>query len=198
MECITSPALNDIQILSYVEGEADDRVVTHIKECQFCSERANRWTRLQTRLRKQLYRVTCPTPIELGDYHLGLLPAPQVLVVAQHVRGCPLCRREVVVEPVVAEHQGRERRSDCRSRGVAERSRADRIVLHDAIEERGRGCSTRGRTLDIGAPPHLVAERQGGKVSLGIRHDGRECRARRIGLRFERGEETVDGVSLVA
>lgn len=95
MECITSPALGDIQILSYVEGEADDRVVAHIKACQFCSERANRWTLLQKRLRKQLYRVTCPTPVELGDYHLGLLPAPQVLVVAQHLRECPLCRREV-------------------------------------------------------------------------------------------------------
>jgi len=95
MECITSPALDDIQILSYVEGEADDRIVAHIKECQFCSERANRWTFLQKRLRKQLYRVTCPTPVELGDYHLGMLPAPEVLVVAQHVRECPLCRREL-------------------------------------------------------------------------------------------------------
>jgi len=33
--------------------------------------------------------------MELGDYHLGLLPASQLLVVAQHVRECPLCRREV-------------------------------------------------------------------------------------------------------
>ena len=95
MDCITSPALDDIQILSYVEGEADDWVVAHIKECQFCRERSNRWASLQTRLKKQLYRVACPTPIELGDYHLGLLPAPQVLVVAQHVRECPSCRREV-------------------------------------------------------------------------------------------------------
>jgi hypothetical protein len=33
--------------------------------------------------------------MELGDYHLGLLPAAQALVVAQHVRGCPHCRQEV-------------------------------------------------------------------------------------------------------
>jgi hypothetical protein len=33
--------------------------------------------------------------MELGDYHLGLLPAPQMLMVAQHVRECPLCSREV-------------------------------------------------------------------------------------------------------
>ena len=95
MKCITSPALDDTQIISYIEGEADDAVMAHIRECPFCSERANRWTLLQNRLRKQLYRVNCPTPMELGDFHLGLLPASQALVVAQHVRECPLCRREV-------------------------------------------------------------------------------------------------------
>ena len=95
MKCISSPALDDTQIARYVDGEADDSVVAHIKECPFCSQRANQWTVLQNRWKEQLYRLTCPTPMELGDYHLGLLPAPQVLVVAQHLRECPLCRREV-------------------------------------------------------------------------------------------------------
>ena len=95
MKCITSPALDDTQIISYVEGEADDAVMAHMRECAYCSERANRWTLLQHGLREQLYRVTCPTPMELGDYHLGFLPDSQKLVVAQHVRECPLCRREV-------------------------------------------------------------------------------------------------------
>ena len=95
MKCITSPALDDTQIISYVEGEADDVTVAHIKECPFCAERASRLTLFQNRLRARLYRSTCPTPMELGDYHLGLLPDPQKLVVAQHVRGCPHCRREL-------------------------------------------------------------------------------------------------------
>jgi len=95
MKCITSPALDDTQIISYVEGEADDAVLAHMRECAYCSERANHWTLLQNDLRKQLYRINCPTPMEIGDYHLGLLPAPQALIVAQHVRECPLCRREV-------------------------------------------------------------------------------------------------------
>jgi hypothetical protein len=95
MKCITSPALDDSQIMSYIEGEADAVIVAHMKECAFCRERANRWTLLQNRLRKQLYRVACPTPMELGDYHLGFLPDPQKMIVAQHVRECPLCRREV-------------------------------------------------------------------------------------------------------
>jgi hypothetical protein len=95
MNCITSPALDDTQIMSYIEGEGDDRVIAHIRECRFCSERANRWALLQDRLRKNLYRVNCPTPMELGDYHLELLPAPQALIMAQHVRECALCRREL-------------------------------------------------------------------------------------------------------
>src|SRR5215213_8889261 len=95
MKCITSPALDDTQIVSYIEGEADESVVAHIKECLYCSERVTQWTFLQNSLRKQLYRVTCPTPMELGDYHLGFLPDPQKLVVAQHMRECPLCRREM-------------------------------------------------------------------------------------------------------
>ena len=95
MKCITSPALDDTQIISYVEGEADDVTVAHIKECPYCAERANQLTLFQNQLRVRLYRSNCPSSIELGDYHLGLLPEPQKLVVAQHVRGCPHCRREM-------------------------------------------------------------------------------------------------------
>src|SRR5262245_2083178 len=95
MKCITSPALEDTKIMSYLEGEAEESVIAHIKACSFCSEKAEQWTLLQNGLRKQLYRVTCPTQMELGDYHLGLLPDARKLIVAQHVRECPLCRREV-------------------------------------------------------------------------------------------------------
>jgi hypothetical protein len=33
--------------------------------------------------------------MELGDYHLGYLAGPQVLVIAQHLRECLLCSREL-------------------------------------------------------------------------------------------------------
>jgi hypothetical protein len=95
MKGVTSPVLDDIQIVRYVEGEADEAILAHIRACAFCRERVNQWTLLQNDLRKQLYRASCPTSMELGDYHLGLLPASQELVIAQHVRECPLCRREV-------------------------------------------------------------------------------------------------------
>ena len=97
MKCITSPALENVEIAMYVDGEADEAVIAHIQQCPFCSERARQWRLLQKGLRKQSYRFDCPTPMELGDYHLGYLPDPQELVVAGHLRECVLCRREVAV-----------------------------------------------------------------------------------------------------
>ena len=95
MKCITSPALENVEIAMYVDGEADEATVAHIQQCPYCGERARGWTRLQNRLRKQAYRVNCPTPMELGDYHLGYLPDPQELVVARHLQECVLCQREI-------------------------------------------------------------------------------------------------------
>jgi len=97
MKCITSPALDNVEIAMYVGGEADEAVIEHINQCPFCGERARQWTLLQNRVKKQSYRVSCPTPMQLGDYHLGFLSDSQKLVVAQHVRECLLCRQEVAM-----------------------------------------------------------------------------------------------------
>lgn len=104
MKCITSPALDDTQIISYVEGEADNVTMAHIKKCPYCAERASQLTLFQNQLRARLYRSNCPTPMALGDYHLGLMSASQVLMVAQHVRECPHCRRDLAeLEEFLAE-----------------------------------------------------------------------------------------------
>ena len=104
MQCITSPELDDIQIISYVEGEADEATVAHIKKCPYCAERAREVTLLQQRMRARYYRSTCPSSMELGDYHLKLLPKPQELIVAQHVRECPHCRLDLAqLEEFLAE-----------------------------------------------------------------------------------------------
>ena len=97
MKCITSPALDNVEIAMYVDGEADEAVIAHIRQCPFCSERARQWTLLQNSLTNQSYRVDCPTPMELGNFHLGYLPDPQELVIARHLQDCLLCRREVAI-----------------------------------------------------------------------------------------------------
>jgi hypothetical protein len=49
----------------------------------------------EERLKARLFRITCPSSVELGEYHLNLVPANRKLVIAQHLRSCPHCTREL-------------------------------------------------------------------------------------------------------
>ncbi|HET9589668.1 MAG TPA: hypothetical protein VFO91_12855 [Anaerolineales bacterium] len=94
--CVFPPELEDKQLLAHLDNpEASPEITRHLEQCPHCREKAQSLDRLQKRLTARLYRVSCPSSMELGEYHLRMLPAPQMLVVAQHVRGCPHCTREV-------------------------------------------------------------------------------------------------------
>jgi hypothetical protein len=95
MACVSPPELNDRELLTYIDGEANQQVVAHLERCPHCCEKAHRLARLQHRLIAQLYRLTCPSSMELGEYDLGLLPREQAAAVARHLAECPHCIREV-------------------------------------------------------------------------------------------------------
>jgi hypothetical protein len=95
MACVSPPELDDKTLLAYIDGEADPEVGAHLERCPHCRDRAQRLARLQDRLTSQLYRFTCPSPAELGEYHLGLLPSDQAADVASHLAECPHCTREI-------------------------------------------------------------------------------------------------------
>jgi hypothetical protein len=42
-----------------------------------------------------MYRITCPDPLELGEYHLGVLSQDRSAAVAEHLAECPHCRHEI-------------------------------------------------------------------------------------------------------
>lgn len=60
-----------------------------------CSEGARSLARVKDDMTAQLYRITCPDPIELGEYHLGVLSLERTKAIAEHLAECPHCRREV-------------------------------------------------------------------------------------------------------
>ncbi len=95
MNCVSPPELDDRQLLAYLDGDADRLVGTHLAQCPYCREKARHLSHWQNQLTAKLYRMTCPSSIELGDYHLGLLPTAQAVSVAQHVSDCPHCKREI-------------------------------------------------------------------------------------------------------
>jgi hypothetical protein len=95
MKCVSPPELDDQQLLMYLDGGQDAQVVAHLKQCPYCLERSRKLASMQNYITAQLYRLTCPAPLELGDYVLGLLAARQAAVITEHVRDCLHCAREV-------------------------------------------------------------------------------------------------------
>lgn len=110
MNCVSPPELDDKLLLAYLDGEADQETAAHLQGCSYCREKTRQLARLQDRLTARLFRLTCPSPTELGEYHLGLLASAQAAAVAHHLRECPHCARELAqlkgylsdLEPVVA------------------------------------------------------------------------------------------------
>jgi anti-sigma factor RsiW len=95
MTCVSPPELADRDLLTYIDGEADDRVIAHLEQCPHCRARAQRLARLQDWLTARLYRFNCPSPIELGEYQLGILPGERAAAMARHLAECPRCAQEV-------------------------------------------------------------------------------------------------------
>ena len=94
--CVFPPELDDLQLLKYLDDpNADLETARHIEKCSYCRERAKALAHFQKNLISRLYRSTCPSSFELGEYHLRKLPANQRLVIAQHIRECPHCAREL-------------------------------------------------------------------------------------------------------
>jgi len=81
--------------MAFLDGEADQEIELHLQKCEYCRNRTKTLAREQNKLTSRLYRVLCPTTEELGEFQLRMLSAPQMLVVAQHVRECPHCKREI-------------------------------------------------------------------------------------------------------
>jgi hypothetical protein len=95
MACVLPQELDDRELLAYLDGEAGHQVVAHLEQCPHCRERAEQLAQLQGRMTAELYRIMCPSTMELGEYHLGLLPGDQSATVTRHLTECPHCSGEV-------------------------------------------------------------------------------------------------------
>jgi hypothetical protein len=95
MTCILPTELDDIQLLTYLDGDADQSVVNHLAACPHCRGRAGRLGLLEARLTAAYYRSSCPSPMDLGEYRLGTLARRQARQITRHVAACPHCGREL-------------------------------------------------------------------------------------------------------
>ena len=93
--CSHPPALSDLDLIAAVDGEALDDIVAHLRACPFCAQRASEFAALQNLLRKQLYRVLCPSSDQLLALLHGWLDSSQTMQIQSHVNSCPLCAADM-------------------------------------------------------------------------------------------------------
>jgi hypothetical protein len=95
MECIAPPPPDDVQLLAYLDGQAPADLQGHLELCAFCRERLNDLARFQGVVTAGLFRLRCPSPVKLGEYHLGLLPDDTREAIERHLAECPHCTAEM-------------------------------------------------------------------------------------------------------
>ena len=95
--CTTPPALSGSALIAAADGEADEAMLAHLRECPHCAARVAQTRALQTRLTRRLYRLECASSETLVDYCQGLLNPSQRAALAQHLAVCHHCVAEVAL-----------------------------------------------------------------------------------------------------
>jgi len=98
MTCALPPEPDDLQLLAYLDDEADASIAAHLQHCTHCRERANQLALLDDRLRNVSFRQSCPAPADLRDYAFDLLAKAEKRNIARHLQICPYCNRELVLD----------------------------------------------------------------------------------------------------
>lgn len=95
MSCKSPPPLSDEDISFALDGEAAPDVLAHLERCEECSARLEEARQVDRTLAGRLQRWDCPTPMQLGDYHLGFASAAQQRTIARHLELCVRCSGEI-------------------------------------------------------------------------------------------------------
>ncbi len=84
------------ELLAYASGEtADARVSAHVAICAACAEQAASYRDLDEALRSRLFRATCPSSLDLGEFALGLNEPAAAASIRAHLATCPHCQDEL-------------------------------------------------------------------------------------------------------
>ncbi|MBK9943518.1 MAG: hypothetical protein IPP13_18085 [Kouleothrix sp.] len=93
--CIEAHALDDLALIAAIDGEAEPAVVEHLRICGYCAARAQHYAELQGLLRRQFFRMFCPSGDTLIAFYEGTLAAAQHCHLQAHLAECPHCAREL-------------------------------------------------------------------------------------------------------
>ena len=93
--CSDPPELTERELLEQQAGQAVPAVARHLARCAYCRERAEGLFGLHDQMLAALFRADCPSPLELGEYHLGLAAPDRRTVIRRHLTECRHCLGEM-------------------------------------------------------------------------------------------------------
>lgn len=176
MTCILPPELDEVELIAYLEGDAEQQVVEHLEQCTHCLARAAQLDSQQQRLRYLLYRVDCPSPTELAEFTLDLIQEGNRSAITEHLQGCPHCTQEL--EQLQAYLQANRRDFG------GEQTKSVRVLLADLISRRKADQSQA-----IPVTPALRGQESTTRIY--------RTEAHQLALRFEPDPDTAEAVQLV-
>ncbi|MGB1251140.1 MAG: hypothetical protein ACPG8W_11035 [Candidatus Promineifilaceae bacterium] len=88
--------LTDADLFAYLENNIPSPIAAQIEASAELRARAEALSAETHSLSALLYRHTCPSADELGDYHFGMLAKAATQCVTAHLAICPHCSRELV------------------------------------------------------------------------------------------------------
>src|SRR4051794_37128969 len=92
-----SGAIPTEELIAALDGEASPDVLERLRAAPDSAAELDALTQLQSNLQRALHRFDCPTPHELGEYALDLLPPERRPALAAHLGSCPRCTDEVAM-----------------------------------------------------------------------------------------------------
>jgi anti-sigma factor RsiW len=95
MWCSAPPPLTDDQLSAVIDGVSDRSVQEHLDQCSGCAARLAHARQVEQMLTTQLRRWDCPTPQQLGNYHLGMAEQAEDRRIVRHLESCAACMAEV-------------------------------------------------------------------------------------------------------
>ncbi|MGB0386978.1 MAG: anti-sigma factor family protein [Ardenticatenaceae bacterium] len=96
-ECMNPVLVEDGDLMAYVDGEADPWVREHVESCPACLGQVSELGQVTQGVLGLMYRASCPEPERLGQYHLKLLSAGELLMMDAHLRKCVHCTDDLAL-----------------------------------------------------------------------------------------------------
>lgn len=94
-ECSSPPEIPERDLLRLLGGEQDSEIEGHLEQCAHCSARLKDLRRALNRLTRKVYRMKCPSSMELTAYALGESNAEDSRRIGDHLALCSACREEL-------------------------------------------------------------------------------------------------------